>query len=146
MRIERCSSEMLGPWAALRCALWPDADPKIMAEEAPGMLKRHDMLVLLARDADTVVGFAEAAIRRDYVNGCETSPVAFVEGIYVMPEHRHKGVARALVAAVEGWARNQGIRELASDALLENNPSHAMHKALGFSETERVVYFRKALN
>jgi aminoglycoside 6'-N-acetyltransferase I len=37
------------------------------------------------------------------------------------------------------------LRELASDALLDNNGSHAMHEALGFTETERVVYFRKAL-
>jgi aminoglycoside 6'-N-acetyltransferase I len=92
-----------------------------------------------------VTGFAEAAIRRDYVNGCETSPVAFVEGIHVVPEHRRQGVAGALIAAVEQWARDQGLRELASDALIENSQSHAMHRALGFSETERVVYFRKAL-
>jgi aminoglycoside 6'-N-acetyltransferase I len=134
---------MLGPWVALRCALWPDEDGETMAREAPAMLKRPDMLVLLAREEQAVVGFAEASVRRDYVNGCETSPVAFVEGIYVVPEHRDKGVARALIAAVEKWARDQGLQELASDALLENGASHAMHKALGFSETERVVYFRK---
>jgi len=103
------------------------------------------MLVLVARAAGGVVGFAEASIRRDYVNGCETSPVAFVEGLYVTPHHRHGGVARALVAAVERWAKAQGLRELASDAMLDNEQSHAMHRALGFSETERVVYFRKAL-
>jgi aminoglycoside 6'-N-acetyltransferase I len=130
---------------ALRCALWPDADREAMAQEAPGMLKRPDLLVLLARNADAVIGFAEAAIRRDYVNGCDTSPVVFLEGIYVKPEHRQHGVARRLVAAVEDWAQKQGLKELASDALLENSPSHAMHKALGFSETERVVYFRKPL-
>jgi len=77
---------------------------------------------------------------------CETSPVAFVEGIYVTPDARGRGVARALIAGVTQWAKDQGVTELASDALLDNEASHAMHKALGFCETERVVYFRKGLD
>ena len=55
-------------------------------------------------------------------------------------------VARALIAGVTKWAKDQGVTELASDALLDNEASHAMHKALGFCETERVVYFRKGLD
>ncbi len=34
----------------------------------------------------------------------------------------------------------------ASDALLENEASHALHLALGFQETERVIFFRKSLS
>lgn len=34
---------------------------------------------------------------------------------------------------------------MASDALLDNAGSHAFHEAVGFEETERVVYFRKSL-
>ena len=90
-------------------------------------------------------GFAEASLRHDYVNGCDTSPVAFLEGMYVAPVMRGQGVARALVAAVQAWARSRGCSELASDAALDNLGSHQMHKALGFAETQRVVYFRKML-
>jgi aminoglycoside 6'-N-acetyltransferase I len=39
----------------------------------------------------------------------------------------------------------RGFRELGSDALIENHGSHAAHRGWGFSETERVVYFRKPL-
>ncbi|HEX2761987.1 MAG TPA: aminoglycoside 6'-N-acetyltransferase [Rhizomicrobium sp.] len=145
MHIETCNQSDMPQWVALRIALWPDEDAEQMTREAPGMLAQPDMLVLVAREGETVIGFAEAAIRRDYVNGCETSPVAFVEGIYVVPQQRRRGVARAMIAAVETWARLQGLSELASDALLDNAQSHAMHNALGFGETERVVYFRKAL-
>lgn len=144
-QIEKCGERDRPQWVALRAALWPDEDAGLMASEAPAILAHPDRLVLVAREDDAVVGFAEAAIRRDYVNGCETSPVGFVEGIYVMPDHRRHGVARALIAAVESWARERGLTELASDALLENVRSHAMHRGLGFAETERVVYFRKAL-
>ena len=91
------------------------------------------------------MGFAEATLRMDNVNGCATSPVAFLEGIYVERWARRQGVARALVGVVEQWGREMGCREFASDALLENVGSHSMHRGLGFQETERVVYFRKDL-
>jgi aminoglycoside 6'-N-acetyltransferase I len=71
--------------------------------------------------------------------------VAFLEGIFVEPEHRNRGLARLLCRAVETWARRLRCSEFASDVLLENTASQGMHKALGFEETERVVYFRKPL-
>jgi aminoglycoside 6'-N-acetyltransferase I len=70
---------------------------------------------------------------------------SFLEGLYVAPEYRRKGIGRCLVAAVTSWAGTKGCKELASDVLLENEASHAMHGALGFEETERVVFFRKRL-
>ncbi len=146
VHVEKCSTEDLPQWVVLRFALWPDEDQAIMAAEAGRILAHPDRLVLVARDGKAVIAFAEASIRRDYVNGCETAPVGFVEGIYVMPEHRHRGIARALIMATEQWVRQCGLTELASDALLENTDSHAMHEALGFSETERVIYFRKVLS
>lgn len=73
------------------------------------------------------------------------SPVAFLEGIYVAAEHRRQGIAARLVDAVAAWATSLGCREFASDAPLENELSQEVHKALGFRETERVVFFRKVL-
>lgn len=125
-------------WLALRAALW--------GEEAgdPADLPDGDGNFVALEDG-RVIGFAEAAIRRDYVNGCDTSPVLFLEGLFVDPGHRRQGVAGALVAAVAGWGRARGCSEFASDAELDNVDSHAMHRSLGFIETERVVYFRRDL-
>ncbi|AGI25691.1 aminoglycoside N6'-acetyltransferase [Pseudomonas sp. ATCC 13867] len=69
----------------------------------------------------------------------------FLEGIYVAESARRQGVARALVRAVQVWGVARGCRDFASDAALDNHASHALHRALGFVETERVVYFRKPL-
>ena len=91
------------------------------------------------------VGFIEGSIRADYVNGTESSPVGFVEGVFVVPAWRRRGVARQLYAAIADWARARGCRELASDALIDNEASQRAHRALGFRETERVVYFSKQL-
>lgn len=104
-------------------------------------------LSLLAISAQgACIGFAEAAMRHDYVNGCASLPVAFLEGIYVTPAARRRSVVRGLVEHVALWARQHGSTELASDAELANTASHAMHRALGFDETERVVFFRKNLD
>ncbi|WP_420822150.1 aminoglycoside 6'-N-acetyltransferase [Sphingomonas crusticola] len=145
--MEGASHATRDAWLALRLALWPDEDAGAMAEEIDAILvdPGAGKLAWLALDESAVVGFAEASIRHDYVNGCETSPVAFLEGIYVAPHVRRQGVGRQLNEAVIAWAHRQGCREYASDALLENRASHAFHAALGFIETERVVYFRQAL-
>jgi aminoglycoside 6'-N-acetyltransferase I len=131
-------------WLALRQALWPEVpQPAQLAGMADALARGH--FVRLAHSAGKVMGFVEAARRVDYVNGTDSSPVAFVEGLLVVPEFRRRGVARALMGAVIEWARGQGLSELASDALLDNTEGHAAHRALGFEETERVVYFRRSL-
>ena len=146
-RVEPCMLQTLEEWVALRHALWPEEPEQDLRPEAQALLwDQQDFIALLVRLPDgTAAGLAEAALRHDYVNGCATSPVAFLEGIYVQPEHRGKGLARLLCRAVERWARSLGCREFASDVLLDNTASQSMHKALGFEETERVVYFRKQI-
>ncbi len=134
-------------WLRLRMALWPDTTAAELQEEMTAFLRDPSRFVQwLARD-DTgrAVGLVEASLRREFVNGASRSPVAFLEGIYVIPEERRKGHARALVECVRNWARGKGLGELCSDALLENKASLAMHRALGFRETERVVFFAQEL-
>jgi aminoglycoside 6'-N-acetyltransferase I len=145
MQIEPPMSSSDSAWLALRLALWPDSKAEHLSGMADALARRH--YVRLAFNADgSAVGFVEASKRVDYVNGTSSSPVAFLEGIYVAPGSRRSGVARALVNSVVNWASAEGCLELASDALLGNTASHAMHRALGFEETERVVYFCRRLH
>ena len=88
---------------------------------------------------------AEASLRHDYVNGCDSSPVLFLEGLYVRPAHRQRGIARALCDAVASWGRAQGCSEFGSDARTDNALGQRVHRALGFEETGRVVYYRRPL-
>jgi aminoglycoside 6'-N-acetyltransferase I len=145
--IKRCTSVEQAGWLALRQALWPDGTREEHVSEMLSFCanpERYAQFVAYS-ESDAAVGLIEVAVRTDYVNGTQSSPVAFLEGLYVVPEARQQGVARALVAAVERWARDMGCREFASDALVENQVSHAVHRALGFEETERVVFFRRLL-
>ncbi len=135
-------------WVGLRTALWPHHTAEEHRAEIGALLARNsnrELALVSIEEAIGTLGFAEAALRHDYVNGCETSPVVFLEGIYVRPDSRRTGIARALCLVAEAWGRTQGRSEFASDALIENHASHAFHQAVGFEETERVVYFRKRL-
>lgn len=145
--IERCSSLDQPGWLDLRLALWPDAT----ADEHRGYMAislaqpERYLQLMVYDDRRQPLGFIEGSIRSDYVNGTESSPVGFIEGVYVVPARRRKGVARQLYAAIADWARARGCRELASDALVDNEVSQRAHRSLGFRETERVVYFTKVL-
>jgi aminoglycoside 6'-N-acetyltransferase I len=146
MRIMRATPADLPLIGPLRSALWPDSDPAELDEIAARIAgPAPDHLVLIAQGEGAAIGFAEVALRRDYVNGCEGSPVAFLEGIYVDKAYRRRGIARALADAASEWGNSRGAAEFASDALLDNSASHAFHAALGFEETERVVYFRRLI-
>lgn len=144
---EACSSIEQEGWLTLRSALWPDGSREENLREMRSFLEQPERFCQFVAysEARVAIGLVEAAVRFDHVNGTEGSPVAFLEGIYVVPACRSQGVAAKLVARVEEWAVAHGCSELASDAPLDNRPSHAVHRALGFRETERVVYFSKRL-
>ena len=135
-------------WVRLRHALWPEGTLAEHERDVERFLtgERHAPAeVLIAFDEkDHAIGFAELSIR-NIVDSCSTDCVGYLEGWYVIPEARLRGIGRALVAAAEDWARGQGCREFASDAELNNETSQRAHLALGFTETGRAVNFRKDL-
>jgi aminoglycoside 6'-N-acetyltransferase I len=132
-------------WARMRGALWPHESAPAHAQAIDDILASADVWGFIADAADgSVAGFAEVAIRK-YANGCDTAPVAFLEGIWINPRMRRRGIAAQLIAHAEAFLAARGFRELGSDTELDNTASQAAHLAWGFSETERVVYFRKLL-
>lgn len=133
-------------WLSLRSKLWPEVPEAEHLRDMADVLARGHLVLLAVRADGARTGFVEASRRVDYVNGTSSSPVAFLEGLYVEPAARREGVARALVAEVLRWAATEGCSELASDSPIDNLSAHATHRALGFEETERVVYFRRALD
>jgi aminoglycoside 6'-N-acetyltransferase I len=136
-------------WLAMRAALWPDANVDELRLEVGRYFVAHGEpllphCVFVAEDHGKIVGMLELSLR-PYVDGCDSSPVPFIEAWYVAENARRGGVGRALVRAAEQWALENGYSEIASDALLENTESEHAHKALGFEEVERAIRFRKTL-
>jgi aminoglycoside 6'-N-acetyltransferase I len=149
VRVRHARSSDAGAWAELRHALWPDQPLEELATEAEAFLRGIEprlQAVLLADEPTSgeLLGFAELSLR-PYAEDCRTSPVAFLEGWYVVPSARRRGVGRALVAAAEEWGRAQGCHEFASDTQYDNITSAAAHQALGFDDAGALRCFRKAL-
>ena len=130
--------------AALACELWREHTPEELAEEYRRLLAGDDAAVFLYRKHGLAAGFAQCQLRRDYVEGTETSPVGYLEGIYVRENARRQGIARRLLSACEEWAKEKSCKEFASDCELTNTESQAFHLAAGFREANRIVaYVRK---
>jgi len=138
---DRCS------WERMREALWPTRlgeHAREIERYFAGELSEPSQVLLAFDQHGEAVGLVELSIRA-YAEGCVTDRVAYIEGWYVEPVARRKGVGSALVAAVESWARSQGCVELGSDAEAGNVASAAAHRALGFTETGVIRCFRKSL-
>ncbi|MEM6496328.1 MAG: GNAT family N-acetyltransferase [Pseudomonadota bacterium] len=108
-----------------------------------GGIKRSGYIALFGDKLG--IGFAEVCIR-DYANGCRAQPVPFLEGIWIEPEYRQRGIGKDLVDAIKLDLIDQGFHELCSDSHIENTIAHDAHRRWGFDETERVIYFRKSLD
>lgn len=148
MHIRELKREDRDTWIQLRHCLWPELDLGEHAKEVERLLGGWGPQPYAVFVAETqegrIVGFVEMATR-PYAEGCLTSPVAFLEGWFVEPEHRRCGVGRRLVEAGEAWAESLGLAELGSDADLDNEKSAVAHAAIGFAEVARIRCFRKAL-
>jgi len=117
----------------------------VQVREAAQAIAGPESAVFLALAEETAVGFAQCALRHDYVEGVHSSPAGYLEGIYITPEYRQQGFARTLVALCEDWSRAQGCVEFASDCELPNEDSLRFHLKLGFAEVNRIICFTKKL-
>jgi aminoglycoside 6'-N-acetyltransferase I len=143
LTIRQMSASDRPAWARMRAELWPEDSVDAHGGDIDVVLGQEHIWGFIAETDDgTPVGFAEVAVRA-YANDCETRPVPFLEGIWVEPLSRRRGIGRRLIAHAEEFIASRGYRELGSDALIDNDASHAAHRGWGFFETERVVYFRK---
>ena len=136
-------------------------DSRILAEMAVQMWDHHTVDELETEFAETLcrecsafflkyennmpVGFAQCGLRTDYVEGTESSPVGYLEGIFVKEEYRKNGYAKELLLACELWAKDKACVEFASDCELDNITSFNFHMAMGFEEANRIICFKKKL-
>lgn len=123
--------------------LWPDADMSELREEFAAGLGDDRDEYFVAKAEGRCIGFIHMHLRADYVEGSTSSPVGYVEGIFVEEVFRNRGVARMLLEAGERWAKSRGCSELGSDAELDNVQSQAFHKKIGFREANKIVAFIK---
>lgn len=144
MEIRKAKIEEAGLVAALAVQMWESHTVTDLQEEFEAYI-RDGGAVFLAWKAEEAIGFAQCGFRHDYVEGTESSPVGYLEGIFVVEAERKHGVARKLLQVCEDYAKEQGATEFASDCELTNTQSLKFHLSVGFEEANRIICFTKKL-
>lgn len=143
--IRRASKGDIEIIAGLAVLLWDDNSVDDLVNEFSELVSKDNACIFLKYENDTPVGFAQCQLRSDYVEGTETSPVGYLEGIFVLEGYRKKGYAKELLCACETWAKDMGCAEFASDCELDNADSFRFHMAMQFTEANRIICFTKKL-
>lgn len=100
----------------MRRDLWPEGAEDHGHEIAAFFAGALDepQAVLVVQDGSSLIAFAELSTRDD-IKELAGKKVGYVEGLYVVPSFRHRGVARKLLSAARLWARQNRCEALASD-------------------------------
>lgn len=130
--------------AEMALMMW-DSHLEELTEEFEMALYNEECAIYLYQIDNMPIGFAQCGLRHDYVEGTESSPVGYLEGIFIQEDYRRKGYAKALAAECEKWARQMGCSEFASDCELDNDASLAFHMKMGFTEAGRIICFTKPI-
>ncbi len=144
-RIEELSQSNHRKIAQLAYALWPYSSLAEEQEYFQKAIEESTISAFLMHHKEKSIGFVHVSLRSDYVEGTNTSPVCYIEGIYVKPEYRRKGYAQVLFKEAEAWGKLRKCKEIASDAQIKNEASIALHKHYGFREINRIVCFAKSI-
>ncbi|MBQ6163174.1 MAG: GNAT family N-acetyltransferase [Clostridia bacterium] len=143
--IRRAGKEDADVLAALAIRMWSEHDPDELAEEFRELIGNEEAVCFLGCVGGRPIAFAQCQLRHNYAEGTQSSPVGYLEGIFVTEEYRRKGYASQLLAECEKWAKEKGCAEFAGDCELDNVDSLNFHLATGFEETNRIVCFKKKL-
>lgn len=143
MIVDRAANKDCRILAEMAIQLWDGPTIDDLEAEFKDLLNRGNTVVFIQYEAGTPAGFAECSLRTDYVEGTESTPVGYLEGIFVKKEYRNRGCARDLLSACEKWAKDNGCAEFASDCELDNTLSLKFHTAMGFTEVNRIICFKK---
>lgn len=125
--------------------MWDSHSVSELIAEFSEIVSKGKSQFFLKYENDIPIGFAQCQLRYDYVEGTKTSPVGYLEGIFIKDGHRNKGYAKELLSECEAWAKHNGCQEFASDCEIDNIDSFRFHKSMNFTEANRIICFTKPL-
>ena len=141
--IKRAKIEDAKVLAGMAIQMWTNHVLEDLTEEFRQLVLNDDAVCFIKYVDDKPIAFAQCQLRYDYVEGTESSPVGYLEGIFVAEKYRKQGYAAELLSECEKWAREKGCTEFASDCELSNTDSVRFHMSLGFEEANQIICFRK---
>ncbi|NQP53933.1 GNAT family N-acetyltransferase [Streptococcus suis] len=143
MTIRAVTERSLATWTLFASQVWQTSE-QVLIEKFSN--NEFPFEFLYYSQSEEPIAWISLSLRHDYVEGCQTSPVAYLEGIFISPNYRSQGIAEELLHFAEGWAKSRGISQLGSDAELDNLLSQKFHIKHGFREVSRTVHYVRDLN
>ena len=143
--VKKAEAADAGKIAELAVLMWDTSTVQELTREFSEVMEQGKGQFFLKYDHGIPVGFAQCSLRYDYVEGTDTSPVGYLEGVFVREAYRRRGYAGELLSECEEWAKEKGCREFASDCEAVNDSSFRFHMAAGFDEANRIICFTKKL-
>lgn len=131
--------------ANLAVLMWNEHTVQNLKDKFSEIILQGNAQFFLKYHQHAPIGFAQCQLRYDYVEGTDSNPVGYLEGIFVKEEYRHKGYAKELLSECENWAKQNGCKEFASDCEIDNDSSFNFHMVMGFGEANRIICFAKKL-
>ena len=143
--VRKAGKQDLEILANLAVLLWDSNSVGELIAEFSEIISTSKSQFFLKYENDIPIGFAQSQLRYDYVEGTKTSPVGYLEGIFIKDGYRNKGYAKELLVECEAWAKSNGCQEFASDCEINNIDSFRFHEAMNFTEANRIICFIKTL-
>ncbi len=143
--VRKAGKQDLEILANLAVLMWDSCSVSELIAEFSEIISKGKVQFFLKYKDDIPIGFAQCQLRCDYVEGTKTTPVGYLEGIFIKDGYRNKGYAKELLLECEAWAKYNGCQEFASDCEIDNINSLHFHKAMNFTEANRIICFIKAL-
>lgn len=143
--IKQAGTSDLEVLAKLAVLMWQNHSVNALIDEFLEIMTNKKSKFFLKYENDVPVGFAQCQLRNDYVEGTKSSPVGYLEGIFIKEGYRNKGYAKELLTECEAWSKENGCLEFASDCEVDNMDSFHFHTAMNFTEVNRIICFAKAL-
>ena len=101
----------LKTWSEMCAAVYGANADEMLTEYEEGRFP-NDYIYFIDEE---IAGFISLSLRNDYVEGTESNPVGYIEGIYIKDDYRGRGIARELIEFAKDWSKERGCREMASD-------------------------------
>lgn len=143
--IIKAGIEYLEVIVKLAALMWKEHEISDLKDEISDIITNDKGQFFLKYVNDIPVGFAQCQLRYDYVEGTKSSPVGYLEGIFIKEEYRRRGYAKELLSQCEKWVKSKGCKEFASDCEINNSGSLRFHIALSFKEVNRIICFKKEI-
>lgn len=145
MIIRKAVKSDISAIAEMAVLMWSNNSIDDLINGFENIVDTNNGVIFIADEKGELVGFAQCQLRYDYVEGTDSSPVGYLEGIFVKEKYRNNGYAKLLLQECETWAISKGCSEFASDCELNNNNSFNFHLTAGFKEANRIICFTKKL-